>query len=76
MASVSVRYIVDDVGAAIAFYCEQLEFQEVMHPAPTFAMLDRGEMRLVLSAPSSQAAAARRCQTDEARTRRMEPIYH
>ena len=54
MASVSVRYIVDDVAAAIAFYCEQLGFHEIMHPAPTFAMLDRGEMRLVLSAPSSQ----------------------
>ena len=54
MASVSVRYIVDDVAAAITFYCEQLDFHEVMHPAPTFAMLDRGELRLVLSAPSSQ----------------------
>ena len=54
MASVSVRYIVDDVTAAIAFYCDQLDFHEIMHPAPTFAMLDRGELRLVLSAPSSQ----------------------
>jgi catechol 2,3-dioxygenase-like lactoylglutathione lyase family enzyme len=54
MASVSVRYIVDDVAAAIAFYCDQLDFHQVMHPAPTFAMLDRGELRLVLSAPSSQ----------------------
>jgi catechol 2,3-dioxygenase-like lactoylglutathione lyase family enzyme len=54
MASVSVRYIVDDVAAAIAFYCEQLDFHQVMHPAPTFAMLDRGELRLVLSAPSSR----------------------
>lgn len=53
MASVSVRYIVDDVAAAIAFYCEQLGFHEVMHPAATFAMLERGELRLVLSAPSS-----------------------
>ena len=52
MASVSIRYIVDDVAAAIAFYCGQLDFHEVMHPAPTFAMLDRGELRLVLSAPS------------------------
>jgi catechol 2,3-dioxygenase-like lactoylglutathione lyase family enzyme len=51
MASVSVRYIVDDVDAAIDFYCSQLEFEEVMHPAPTFAMLSRGELRLVLSAP-------------------------
>jgi catechol 2,3-dioxygenase-like lactoylglutathione lyase family enzyme len=54
MATVSVRYIVDDVDAAISFYCEQLGFAEVMHPAPTFAMLTRGDLRLVLSAPSSQ----------------------
>ena len=54
MASVSVRYIVDDVEAAIGFYCDLLDFRQVMHPAPTFAMLDRGELRLVLSAPSNQ----------------------
>jgi catechol 2,3-dioxygenase-like lactoylglutathione lyase family enzyme len=52
MATVSVRYIVDDVDAAIAFYCDHLDFTEVMHPAPTFAMLSRGDLRLVLSAPS------------------------
>lgn len=51
MATVSVRYIVDDVDAAIAFYCQQLDFRQVMHPAPTFAMLSRGDLRLVLSAP-------------------------
>jgi catechol 2,3-dioxygenase-like lactoylglutathione lyase family enzyme len=51
MATVSVRYIVNDVDAAIAFYCEHLGFHEVMHPAPTFAMLTRGDLRLVLSAP-------------------------
>ncbi len=51
MATVSVRYIVNDVDAAIAFYCEHLGFDEVMHPAPTFAMLSRGDLRLVLSAP-------------------------
>src|SRR4051794_22657791 len=51
MASVSVRYIVDDVDAAIAFYCERLGFTEIMHPAPAFAMLERGDLRLVLSAP-------------------------
>src|SRR5436189_3178527 len=51
MATVSVRYIVDDVDAAIAFYCDRLGFTEVMHPAPTFAMLRRGDLRLVLSAP-------------------------
>ena len=52
MATVSVRYIVDDVDAAIAFYCGRLGFEEKMHPAPTFAMLTRGDLRLVLSAPS------------------------
>lgn len=51
MTTVSVRYIVDDVDAAIDFYCRRLGFQEVMHPAPTFAMLSRGDLRLVLSAP-------------------------
>ena len=51
MANVSVRYIVDDVDAAIEFYCGQLGFREVMHPAPTFAMLSNGDLRLVLSAP-------------------------
>jgi catechol 2,3-dioxygenase-like lactoylglutathione lyase family enzyme len=51
MATVSVRYIVDDVDAAIGFYTEQLGFAEVMHPAPTFAMLSRGDLRFVLSAP-------------------------
>src|SRR5687768_13762297 len=51
MPSVSVRYIVDDVDAAIEFYCGQLGFREDMHPAPSFAMLSRGDLRLVLSAP-------------------------
>lgn len=51
MATVSVRYIVHDVDEAIAFYCHHLGFTEQMHPAPTFAMLTRGDLRLVLSAP-------------------------
>jgi len=51
MATVSIRYIVNDVDAAIAFYCENLGFAEIMHPAPTFAMLSRGDLRLALSAP-------------------------
>lgn len=49
--TVSVRYIVEDVDAAIAFYCGHLGFSEQMHPAPSFAMLARGALRLVLSAP-------------------------
>jgi catechol 2,3-dioxygenase-like lactoylglutathione lyase family enzyme len=54
MPTVSVRYIVDDVDAAIAFYCDRLGFSEVMHPAPAFAMLARGDLRLVLSAPNPE----------------------
>lgn len=54
MTSVSVRYIVDDVDAALSFYRDLLGFTEVMHPAPSFAMLSRGELRLALSAPSGQ----------------------
>lgn len=55
MATVQVRYIVHDVDAAIAFYCTHLDFREVMHPAPAFAMLSRGDLRLVLSAPNPAA---------------------
>jgi catechol 2,3-dioxygenase-like lactoylglutathione lyase family enzyme len=56
MATVSVRYIVNDVDAAIAFYCQHLGFHEDMHPAPTFAMLSRGDLRLVLSGPGGGQA--------------------
>jgi catechol 2,3-dioxygenase-like lactoylglutathione lyase family enzyme len=48
---VSVRYIVNDVDDAIRFYVDDLGFQELMHPAPTFAMLANGDLRLVLTAP-------------------------
>jgi len=49
--TVLVRYIVDDVDAALAFYTSHLGFDTVMHPAPGFAMLARGALRLALSAP-------------------------
>ena len=52
MAKVQVRYIVNDVDAAMAFYTKHLGFHEDMHPAPAFAMLSRGDLRLVLSAPN------------------------
>jgi catechol 2,3-dioxygenase-like lactoylglutathione lyase family enzyme len=51
MPTVSVRYIVNDVDEAIAFYGQHLGFHEDMHPAPSFAMMSRGDLRLVLSAP-------------------------
>jgi catechol 2,3-dioxygenase-like lactoylglutathione lyase family enzyme len=52
MGTVSVRYIVHDVDAAMPFYCDLLHFEVEMRPAPTFAMLRRGDLRLLLSAPS------------------------
>lgn len=52
MATIQVRYIVHDVDAAIGFYTKQLGFKLEMRPAPPFAMLSRGDLRLVLSAPN------------------------
>ena len=56
--AVSVRYIVDDVDAAIAFYTEQLGFTVELHPAPGFAMLSRGELRLLLNSATGPGGAA------------------
>jgi catechol 2,3-dioxygenase-like lactoylglutathione lyase family enzyme len=55
MATVQVRYIVRDVDSAIEFYRKHFDFRELMHPAPTFAMLERGDLRLVLSKPNPEA---------------------
>lgn len=52
MTTVSVRYVVDDVDEAISFYSRHLGFRVDMHPADAFAMLSRGDLRLLLSAPS------------------------
>jgi catechol 2,3-dioxygenase-like lactoylglutathione lyase family enzyme len=57
MTSVSVRYIVDDVKAAVAFYTKHLGFNVEMKPAPGFAMLSRGELRLLLSTPGGGGGA-------------------
>jgi catechol 2,3-dioxygenase-like lactoylglutathione lyase family enzyme len=56
MATVSVRYITDDVDAAVAFYVERLGFDVEMRPAPGFAMLTRGELRLLLNRPGAGGA--------------------
>jgi catechol 2,3-dioxygenase-like lactoylglutathione lyase family enzyme len=58
MATVSVRYIVDDVDAAISFYTQHLGFDLDLHPAPTFAILSRGDLRLLLNAPTGPGGAA------------------
>ena len=58
MAIVSVRYIVDDVDVAISFYTQHLGFDLDLHPAPTFAILSRGDLRLLLNAPTGPGGAA------------------
>ena len=55
MATVYVRYIVSDVEAAIAFYTRQFGFTLISSAAPAFAEVTRGDLRLLLSGPSSSA---------------------
>jgi catechol 2,3-dioxygenase-like lactoylglutathione lyase family enzyme len=52
----AVRYIVDDVDAAIGFYCDRLGFEVDMHPAPGFAALVRDDLRLFLNTPGAGGA--------------------
>ena len=56
MGKVSVRYIVADVDAAIAFYTELLDFRVEMHPAPGFASLSKGDLQLLLNRPGAGGA--------------------
>ena len=56
MGKMSVRYIVSDVDAAIAFYTELLDFQVNTHPAPGFAMVSRGDLQLLLNQPGAGGA--------------------
>ena len=54
----SVRYLVDDVQAAIDFYTTHLDFTVNMSAAPAFADVRRGPLRLLLSGPTSSGARA------------------
>jgi catechol 2,3-dioxygenase-like lactoylglutathione lyase family enzyme len=54
----SVRYFVDETASAIDFY-RLLGFEVVMNPAPGFAMLRRGSLRLLLSTPTGGGGAGR-----------------
>ena len=56
MGTVSVRYIVADVDAAIAFYTGHLGFAVDLHPAPGFARLSRGDLHLLLNRPGAGGA--------------------
>ena len=52
---VNVRYMVDDVDAAVDFYTQHLGFTLNMSAAPAFADVTRGQLRLLLSGPKSSA---------------------
>ena len=52
---VNVRYMVDDVQAAIDFYCDHFGFAVRSSAAPAFADVVRGDLRLLLSGPASSA---------------------
>lgn len=54
----SIRYIVQDVQAAIDFYTTHLGFTVRSHPAPPFADVTRGSLRVLLSGPGSSGARA------------------
>ena len=56
MSKVNVRYIVNDVDAAIPFYTDMLDFKVEMHPAPGFASLSRGDLQLLLNRPGAGGA--------------------
>jgi catechol 2,3-dioxygenase-like lactoylglutathione lyase family enzyme len=56
MSKVNVRYIVNDVDAVIPFYTDMLGFKVDMHPAPGFASLSRGDLRLLLNRPGAGGA--------------------
>ena len=53
---VHVRYMVDDVEAAIAFYTKHFGFDVLNDYSPAFADVQRGNLRLLLSGPTSSAA--------------------
>ena len=52
---VNVRYMVDDVEAAVAWYTSRLGFTLLSNAAPAFADVTRGPLRLLLSGPTSSA---------------------
>ena len=53
--TVNVRYMVDDLDAAIGFYTTHLGFELLSSAPPAFADVKRGNLRLLLSGPASSA---------------------
>jgi catechol 2,3-dioxygenase-like lactoylglutathione lyase family enzyme len=55
MTQVNIRYMVHDVDAAVAFYTTHLGFTLLSNKSPAFADVVRGDLRLLLSGPTSSA---------------------
>ena len=73
----TARYFVADLDAAVTFYTQQLGFAEEVRAAPAFAMLYRGDLRLLLSVPgqpgAGQSAAAGELSQPQEREERPAP---
>jgi catechol 2,3-dioxygenase-like lactoylglutathione lyase family enzyme len=57
MNDMAVRYIVDNVDEAVDFYTQNLHFEVAMRPGPGFAMLRKGDLRLLLNSPGGGGGA-------------------
>src|ERR1044071_1980301 len=57
-SAIRVRYIVNDVGAAVAFYTNNLQFHVTAQSGPYFAIIERNNLQLVLSPPKGPGGAS------------------
>jgi catechol 2,3-dioxygenase-like lactoylglutathione lyase family enzyme len=58
MTTATVRYFVDDLDEGVAFYRDELGFEVELRPSPMFAMLYRGDLRVLLSVPGGGGGGA------------------
>jgi len=70
----NVRYVVDDVETAIEFYTTHLGFTLLSNPAPAFADVKQGQLRLLLSGPASSGARATPPEADMAGRNRIQVV--
>ena len=59
MTTVRVRYMINDLDPAVAFYTKYLGFEAKQQNRPNFAMLSRGNLELILSTPFGPGGAAK-----------------
>jgi catechol 2,3-dioxygenase-like lactoylglutathione lyase family enzyme len=58
LSTATVRYFVEDLDAAVGFYCDALDFETELRPSPAFAMLYHDDLRLLLSVPGEPHSLA------------------